>query len=76
MTRDEQILAALDTAELLRGQVLDVEQLAGRIDGARMHMAAGVDELRGQLTVIKERCVWLVIQLDILRAQVLVLKSP
>jgi hypothetical protein len=74
--RDDEIFAALKAAEELRNHALDVKALADRIDAARNHMAYGVHDLLGHQATLSDRIVWIIRELDDLRAQVLALGLP
>lgn len=61
---------ALDALRKLRQAVDDTEGMLTAIEGARMQLSSTGDELRGQVTTIRERVRWLIQELDKLRAQI------
>ena len=75
MSESEQAWAererALNACKKLNVAIEDTEKMLDSIVGSRDHMAAAVEELRGQTTIIKERVNWLIRELDLLRKQFL-----
>jgi uncharacterized coiled-coil DUF342 family protein len=60
----------LEAVQKLRSAVDDTEGMLKGIEGARMQLSSTADELRGQVTTIRERVRWLIQELDKVRAQI------
>jgi chromosome segregation ATPase len=67
--REQNILAAIEQAERIRGQVFEADQSLEAIEAARRQLSSAQDELRGQHTAIKARVAWLIRELDELTAK-------
>lgn len=58
-----------DTARLER-EIKDTQGIYDRIEAARRQLSILGDEMRGQTVIIKERCNWLIRELDTLKAMI------
>ena len=60
---------ALEACEKLKLAIDDTEAMLIAIEGARRQVSSTGDELRGQITILKERVNWLIRELDSIRKQ-------
>lgn len=61
---------ALDACEKLKLAIDDTEKMLEAIEGARRQISSTGDELRAQVTIIKERVNWLIREMDLIRAKI------
>lgn len=60
---------ALEACNKLKIGIDDTVRMLEAIEGARCQVSSTGDELRGQITIIKERVNWLIRELDALRKE-------
>lgn len=67
---------AIEACQTLKLAIEDTVGMLTAIEGARLQFSSTADELRGQVTIIKERVNWLIRELDGLRKQIVRSTQP